>query len=121
MSDFLRLANVEDVKRYQYKDTDEYIELKADLSKKQATELLKFAPRKEDDIAGGLRFIGLAFKHLIMDWSLKDADGNPVNPSMEVYEQLSAAPAQWIDRTVGDHLRQALGVEAEEAEGKDED
>lgn len=115
---FLRLANTEDVKRYYYEDTEEYIELRTEITKKEATGLLKFAPKEEGDIEAGLRFIGRAFRDLIVNWSLKDENGNPVKPSLEVYEQLAAAPANWIDRTVGNHLRGVLGVEAEEAEGK---
>lgn len=116
---FLRLANTEDVKRYQYEDTEEYIELRTEITKKEATNLLKFAPKEEGDIEAGLRFIGRAFRDLIVGWSLKDENGNPVEPSLEVYESLAAAPANWIDRTVGNHLRGVLGMEAEEAEGKE--
>lgn len=118
MSQFLRLAKTDDVKRYFYEDTDEYIELRTEITKKEATGLLKFAPKEEGDIEAGFRFIGRAFRDLIVGWSLKDDDGNPIEPSLEVYEQLGAAPANWIDRTVGRHLRGVLGVEAEEAEGK---
>jgi hypothetical protein len=37
---------------------------------------------------------------------------------MEVYEQLEAAPAMWIDRTVGEFLRSKLNAEGDAAEGK---
>lgn len=112
---FLRFANTEETKRYETPDGDEYIDLRAEISKKEATSLLKFAPKKEDDLDGGLRFIEKAFNDLIVAWSL-DAPTN-----VESYQKLDAAAATWIDRTVGNHLRSVLGTEAEAAEGKQED
>lgn len=116
---FLRLANTEDKKRYYYEGTEEYIVLRTELTKKEASGLLKFAPRKEDDLDGGLRFIAKAFKDLITEWSLEDAEGNPLPPTVETYELLDQRAASWIDSTVGNHLRSVLGTEAEEAEKKD--
>lgn len=118
MGKFLRLANTDEVKRYYYEDTEEYIDLRGELSKQQASNLLRFAPRKEDDLDGGMRFIAKAFNDLIVGWSLTDEKGKDVAPSMEVYEQLEAAAATWIDRTVGEHLREALVGEGDQAEGK---
>lgn len=112
----LRLANTEEVKRYYMDDeSEDYIELRAEITKKQATSLLKFAPKKEDDLDGGLRFIEKAFNDLIVGWSL-DAPAN-----VETYQALDAISAGWVDRTVGNHLRHVLGAEAEQAEGKQED
>lgn len=118
MGKFLRLANTEETQRYYYEDTDEYIELRADLNKKQASNLLKFAPRKEDDLDGGLRFIAKAFADLVVGWSLTDENDQPLPATVEIYEQLEAGPAMWIDRTVGEHLRMKLNTEAEAVEGK---
>jgi len=118
MGKFLRLANTEETQRYYYEDTEEYIELRADLNKKQASNLLKFAPRKEDDLDGGLRFIAKAFADLVVGWSLTDDDGNNLPTTIEIYEQLDAGAAMWIDRTVGEHLRSKLNTEAEVVEGK---
>jgi hypothetical protein len=120
MGNFLRIANEDESRRYFYNDTEEFIDLRAEMSKKSASALLKFAPRKEDDLDGGLRFIAKAFKDLILGWSLTDDEGKAIAPSIEVYDKLDAASAQWIDRTVGNHLRVVLGTEAEEAEKKDE-
>lgn len=118
MGKFLRLANTEETQRYYYEGTEEYIELRADLNKKQASNLLKFAPRKEDDLDGGLRFIAKAFADLVVGWSLTDDNDKPLEPSMDVYEALDAGAAMWIDRTVGEHLRMKLNTEAEAVEGK---
>ena len=111
----LRLANVEESRRYTTEDGEDYLDLRAQITKREASSLLKFAPRKEDDLDGGLRFIEKAFADLIMGWSL------PVEPTADNYNLLDAAGASWVDRTVGQHLRTVLGSEAEEAEGKQED
>lgn len=116
----LRLANTEEVRRY-YMDPEEgeeegstdYVELRAEITKREASSLLKFAPKKEDDLDGGLRFIEKAFADLIMGWSL-DAPA-----TVETYNLLDAKSSSWLDRTVGKHLRTVLGAEAEEAEGKE--
>lgn len=114
----LRLANIEEYKRYYFDEEDEentdYVDLRAEITKKEATGLLKFAPRKEDDLDGGLRFIEKAFADLIVGWSLDE----PAN--VETYQKLDAAGAQALDRMVGNHLRVVLGTEADEAEGKEE-
>lgn len=111
----LRLANTEETRRYYTEDGEDYLDLRAEITKREATALLKFAPRKEDDLDGGLRFIEKAFADLIVGWSL-DAPA-----TAETYQMLDAAGAQWVDRTVGNHLRLVLGAEAQEAEGKAED
>jgi hypothetical protein len=125
---FLRLANTEDTKRYFYEVdgemTDEYIDLRTQLTKQEASDLLKFAPRKEDDLEGGLRFIEAAFHKVVSGWSLTDEDDDgkeiALAPSVEVYQMLDASAAAWIDRSVGAHLRGLLGADAEAAEGKQE-
>jgi len=111
----LRLANVEESRRYYTEDGEDWLDLRAEITKREASALLKFAPRKEDDLDGGLRFIEKAFADLIMGWSLD------VEATAENYNLLDAAGAQWVDRTIGQHLRVVLGTEAEAAEGKQED
>lgn len=130
----LRLANVDDVKRFYYEDFDEddnviegtrddetWVDLQNRLSKRQANNLLRFAPREDGDIEGGLRFMEKACSDLITGWSLYDDDGNMIPPSVQVYEQLDAEAAGWLDRVVGKHLRSALGGKAEAAEKKEDD
>lgn len=109
---FLRLANEEEFDRVYYEDTEEFIDLKKEISKKTANGLLKFAPQKENNLEEGLRFIERAFRDIVVGWSL-DAP-----PTVETYQKLDAAAAQWIDRTVGNHVRKVLGVDAQEVEGK---
>jgi hypothetical protein len=111
----LRLANTEETRRYHFEDSEDYVDLRAEITKREANGLLKFAPRKEDDLDGGLRFIERAFADLIVSWSL-DAE-----PNVETYNKLDAASASELDRMVGTHLRAVLGTEAEAAEGKLED
>jgi hypothetical protein len=118
MGNLLRIANTEETRRYYTDDEQDFIDLRAQLTKKQANNLLRFAPRKEDDLDGGLRFISKAFDDLIVGWSLVDEKGKMVEPTVAVYESLDASGASWIDRKVGEHLRVLLGVEAEQAEGK---
>lgn len=117
----LRLADVEEIKRYTHDNGEDYLDLRAEITKKEATALLKFAPTKDGDLEGGLRFIGRAFGSLIVGWSVVDKQGEPVLPSKEAYDNLDAAGASWIDRTVGNHLRMVLGVEADQVEGKPEE
>lgn len=121
MSKFLRLANTEETKRYTHDNGEDYLDLRAQITKKEANALIKFAPRKDEDLDGGLRFLEKAFGDLIVGWSLEDEEGNPIKPSIQVYEQLESSAASWIDRTVGQHLRGVFGNDAEEAEGKPED
>lgn len=111
----LRLANIEETRRYYDDEGESWLDLRAEITKREASSLLKFAPRKEDDLDGGLRFIEKAFADLIMGWSLD------IEPTAENYNLLDAAGASWVDRTVGQHLRTVLGSEAEAAEGKPEE
>jgi hypothetical protein len=114
----LRLANVEETKRYTHDNGEDYLDLRAEITKKEATALLKFAPTEEGNLESGLRFISRAFGSLIVAWSVTDAKGKPVEPTKDAYDLLDAAGASWLDRTVGTHLRSVLGVESEEVEGK---
>lgn len=122
MGKFLRLANTEDFKRYYYEvdgePTDEYIDLRTQLKKSEANAMLKFAPRQENDLEGGMRFIERAFHDIVKGWSLEDDDGNPIPATVETYQDLDAAAAQWVDRSLGVHLRTVLGADGEKAEGK---
>lgn len=128
----LRLANTEEIKRYYYEELDAdgnvvetddetWIDLQANMTKKQANGILRFAPREDGDIDAGLRFLERAFSDLIVGWSLVNEEGVMIPPSIQVYEQLEASAASWIDRTVGKHLRSAFGNAAENAEKKQED
>ena len=128
----LRLAKTEEIARYYYEEVDDdgnvtstdeetWLDLQAQMTKKQANGILRFAPREDGDIDAGLRFLEKAFKDLIVGWSLEDEEGNMIPPSVEVYEKLEASAASWIDRTVGKHLRSAFGGGAEEAEKKQDD
>jgi len=127
----LRLANTEETTRYYYEELDDegnvvegsrdeetWIDLQGQLTKKQANKILRFAPREDGDIDAGLRFLEAAFKDLIKGWSLFDEDGIMIHPTVQVYEQLDASAASWIDRVVGKHLRKAFNSDAADAEKK---
>lgn len=128
----LQLANTKEVKRYYYDEVDEdgnvtfedqetWIDVQAELTKKQSNGILRFAPKEDGNLEAGLRFIGKAFSDIIVGWSLYDEEGNMIPPTIEVYEELETSAAAWIDRTIGKHLRKVFGTDSENAEKKQED
>lgn len=130
----LRLANVDDIKRFYYEEYDEddkviegtrdeetWVELQGQLSKRQANGILRFAPKEGDGNDVGFRFIGKAFDELIVGWSLYDEEGNMIPPTVDVYENLDSGAATWIDRVVTRHLSDALGTKSKNAEKKLDD
>lgn len=117
---FFELASAEEVVRIETEDGKDFIEVKAELSKAEFNKLAMNGPRNAEDTAGGLNFIDQVVQTLVVDWSFKDADGNPVPFDMKLYRSLKAPAANWISTKVMEHFNTITKVEVEEAEGKQE-
>ena len=115
----LKRSNPEDVVRYWHENGEDYLDLRTNISKREATNLFKVRP-EEDDIDGGQQFLEVAFAILIQGWSLVEDDGTPVAPNINVYYELDAIGTRWIDESIGKHLPKVFGVNVEELEKKEE-
>jgi hypothetical protein len=118
MSRFLRRANREETIRYTTPDGEDYVELRAELSKGEVNSILSNAPSGNQDIEGGLAFLELFFERAVVAWSAQDDDGNPILPTVQEYQALEAGAARWLDETLSTHLQEIIGKQVDEAEGK---
>lgn len=121
MSGFFKLARIDETTRYHTPDGDDYIDLRAELSKAEANQILSASPTGERDIEGGLAFFEHFFQKTCVGWSMTDDEGHPVKPTVEAYRSLEASAARWIDEQLGVHLNKTLGARVEDLEGKSSD
>jgi hypothetical protein len=120
MGSLLKRASVEDTFRYYHENGEDYLDLRVNISKRDATNLFKNAPDGERDIEGGQRFLEQAFAIIVQGWSLTEEDGSPVVPNIDEYYALDAVATKWIDESIGAHLPKLFGTKVEELEKKDE-
>lgn len=121
MGNFFKKARTDTTTRYFTPDGDDYIDLRAELSKAEANQILSASPTGERDIEGGLAFFEHFFAKTIVGWSFVDEEEHPVPPTIENYRSLEASAARWIDEQLGTHLNKTLGAKVEELEGKSSD
>lgn len=118
MSNFFKKARTDKVDRYIAPDGENWIELRAELSKAEANRILEHSPSSERDIRGGLSFYEYFYESTIVRWSATDEEGSPIAATVEAYRELEATVARWIDETLTKHLSKTLGSKVEELEGK---
>lgn len=99
-------------------DERDYIRVRASLSKGEANDILSQAPTGERDIKGGLAFLENFFTKVIVEWSMKDEEGEPIPPTLEEYRSMEAAGARMIEEKLSQHLNKLIGREVEKAEGE---
>lgn len=117
---FFELASNDEKIRIETEDGQDWIEVKADLSKAEFNKLALNGPRNNEDRAGGLSFSETLVQTFVKGWSFTDADGKPVEFSMALYKGMKTQAANWISSKVMDHFSDITSVEVEEAEGKPE-
>jgi len=115
---FFRIADPNETKRIETPDGEDFLELKVEFSKSEINKVILAAPKAQDDIKGGLNFIERFFEVAVTGWSMKDAKGEPVKPSVKVYQELHNDAAKWIDEQLAEHLKSTIGKDVEEVEGK---
>ncbi len=118
MGKFFRRANREEVVRYTTPDGDDFIDLRAELTKGEVNRVLQHVPTAERDLAGGLEFLESFFEASIVRWSLTDEEDNPVPPTVDEYRDLEASGARWIDEQLSTHMSKIMGRQVDDAEGK---
>ena len=118
MSKMFRRANRQETVRYTTPDGEDFIELRAELTKGEVNDILKRAPRGESDVDAGVEFIETFFARTVVSWSATDEEGNPIPPTVEEYRDLEASAGQWIDKQLGQHLNKVIGQEVDALEGK---
>lgn len=123
MKNIWRKVRIEDTVKYFFEGTDEqeYIELRADITKAEANRLLGNSPTKERDIIGALSFYEYAFTQLVVTWTYRDEENSPIAPTLEAYRALPAETGREIDGFLQERLNKILGVEAEASEGKSDE
>lgn len=106
----LRTASVEK-KRIMLDDTD-WIEVRADISKREFNAIAANMPSTRDTDAIPLgeatKFQEFLFLTLCTGWSLADGD-----PTAEQYEALSAEAANAVDTAIADHFGAIVPTSAE--------
>lgn len=99
-------------------DGQDFIRVRSSLSKGEANAILGAAPTGERDIQGGLKFLEMFFEKVVVEWSLTDEKGKPVQPTIEEYRGMDASGARLIEEKLAQHLNKVLGREIEKAEGE---
>jgi hypothetical protein len=122
-----KFANEEEVERF-YIDAEDgetgedWVELKAELSKRTMNELISKAPRARDgedpSNADQLGFIQEYGRLVTIGWSAVDENGNPMGFSIKTYLELEARDAAKLDKIWSTHLAKQMGGDVDDIEGK---
>lgn len=118
MGSIFRRANRAEIVRYAYPDSDDWIEMRAELTKGEVNKLILATPKGSEDVEGSLGFIQRFATIAVTGWSAVDENDKPVAFSMEEYLELPGDIAQWLDKIFSEHLQKIMGAEVEELEGK---
>lgn len=114
---FLRLADPNATTRITHESGDSWLDLRANLSKREINAVLAALPASMWERAGEqVRFsfeegAGMAeslFVALVKGWSLDDS------PSVETYLGLEGAPAAWVDSAMFEHFQSLQMSSADE-------
>lgn len=115
---FWKSANRAETIRYTAPDGEDWIDMRAELSKGEVNKLIVASPKGAEDTAGSLSFIEKFATIAIVDWSNTDEKGKSVPFTLDAYYGLGVEAAQWLDKTLSEHLQKTMGAEVEELEGK---
>jgi hypothetical protein len=115
-----RRADKDATVRYTTDDGEDFIEMRAEFTKKEMRQLFSVAPTgdKANDVDANFTFIEALFDKCVLDWSFERADGTHVKPSVAEYHELVSEAASWIDVKLGEHFRHLVGADVEELEGE---
>jgi len=122
-----KFANEEEPQRFYLKDendedTEDWVELKAELSKRTMNELISKAPRAHDgedpSNAEQLNFIQEYGRLVTMDWSAAHEETDPIGFSIKTYLELDARDAAKLDKIWSTHLAKQMGGDVDDIEGK---
>ena len=142
---FLKKVNKKETIRYETEDGEDFIDLRAGLTKGEVNQIMLAAPTqntkpvldddgvplKDDmgnpvlvpadpkaDMEGGLKFLERFLDVCLTGWSMTDEDGNPVPPSVEAYRELSPEAGAWVDGELNKHIQTVMGRRTADVEGK---
>lgn len=142
---FLKKVNKKETIRYETEDGEDFIELRAGLTKGEVNQIMLVAPTQntkpvldEDgvpktdelgnpimvsvdpkaDMEGGLKFLERFLEVCLVAWSMTDEDGNPVAPSVAAYRELSPEAGAWVDGELNKHISTVMGRRTASIEGK---
>lgn len=110
---FFSFVSPEDTVRVYTPDGENYIELKANVSKKEFNALVLQGPRDTEDRAGGLSFADKLVDVLVTGWSFDEPW------SFKNYQQLNARAANWMSQETIKHFTEITKADVEVLEGKD--
>lgn len=115
-----RRADKDRTIRYTTDDGEDWIELRAEFTKKEMRQIFSVAPVGDQatDVDANFNFIETLFDKCVIDWSFEREDGTHVKPSVAEYHELVSEAAQWIDIKLGEHFRHLVGADLEELEGE---
>ena len=121
MSNFFSAADVSDFIEYQTPDGEGYIRLRSQLTKAEMNKLYQTSPQSDNDRTGVISFSEKLIETLFAGWSNTDEHGNEVDFSIKEFRKMGQKPAQWVEKTVGEHFKSITGAEVEELEKKPEE
>jgi len=112
----LRLIN-KDVKRLTLGDED-WLDVRPDISKRQFSKLLQALPSNFGDGQNMTpsdtdNFTTAVFSAFVVDWSVKDENGNPVPVTEDNYLELTRESATIIDAALMEHFNVQSPTEQE--------
>lgn len=120
-NNFFAAADVASYTEYKTPDGEGYIRLRSELTKNEMNKIYTTAPQSENDRVGNISFSEKLVETLFAGWSFTDDQGNVMEFNSKVFKSMNNKAAAWIEKTVGEHLREITGAEVEELEKKDEE
>lgn len=122
MGSFFKLANKEDVVRYETPDGEDFISFREQLSKGEWKRIIKKAPVKQGEeevsIEQALGYQDLFFMSLAVEWSVLDDEGNKTTPSIELFDALPTSAAEWIEEKLKIEIEKHFGKHVKRLEEK---
>lgn len=105
---------------------DDWLDVRQDISRRQFNELMRILPDDfgEDEskvsIDVALSFSEFLFETFVVDWSVRDELGEPVEANLENYQNLTREAASLVDEAVREHFN-SLSPSKDEVEKSEED
>ena len=115
-----KIANEKSTKRFETEEGD-YIVVRAEISKQEHINLtrgLTINASGDRNIDEVLTMQDNLFQLLVLEWSVKDNEGNDVPVSVEAYHNLDLETSSVIDKWLQEHMAEKFGREVEELEGE---
>lgn len=110
---FFNFANDKELRRVEVPDSEgDWVEVKAEFSKKDVRQILKNAPKQTNDVDGVLDWQEDLFELIIVAWSFVDANDKMIPCTKESYRKLNVEATRWLDALIEETVTPVINKDA---------